>query len=112
MAAIVILTAICSAAVLFLVYFFMALCKHGGKRQVVGYLLRLDSEPQFDDPFEGAAKRCLSFAPIDLHHRLRRRQAVCVDAALPKQHSDFGMPSSTTLSGGRSLRAHRRVLGK
>ena len=44
MAAIAILSAICAAAVLFLGYFFVALCKDCRNCHVVGYLLRIESD--------------------------------------------------------------------
>jgi hypothetical protein len=107
MAVIVVLTSICVAAVLFLVFFFVALCKDTGNRWVMAHLLRIDFEPQFDSPFEGTWKQYL---PIGRHHRLRHRQVVCTISALPRHNNTFGGSSSSTTLNGRPVRIHRRVL--
>ena len=108
MAAALILTAICFAGVLFLVYFFVALCRDAGKRAVLAYVLRLDSGPTFDNTFDGTWNQ--PFIHLERHHSRRSQRMVPVPLSSQKPTTDSWPASHSTLLRRRLFRAHRRVL--
>ena len=73
MAADLILTAICAAAVIFLVYFLVALYRDSRKHSCFAFLLRFEPAPDFDNTSDGVWKQPLSVTVFEQHHRPRRR---------------------------------------
>jgi len=106
MTAVQILTAICFAAVLFLVYFLVALFRDARKHKVVAYLLRPEPTPLFDNTFDGTWKQSSSVS-IARHHSRRSRHMAPARLSSQKRRTSYGSCICAHSANDRRPRRYR-----